>query len=157
MNIDKNPLEKAVDTLGEDGFGLLLHRVKLELVRLLERELSQSNLGLNFTQYRVLMMLDRTGVMTASELAKLIDHDAGALTRLLDRLIEQGYVRRAPSERDRRVANLSLTEEGRAMVKPMREIANSLVCRAMSDLSPDEQRTLTALLKRVRITLESLQ
>jgi DNA-binding MarR family transcriptional regulator len=144
------------DTDGNDeSFGLLIHYVKMGLMRHLERDLAESHLGVNFTHYRVLMRLSKLGVMTSSELAREIEHDAGALTRVLDRMVEQGYVLRTPSEHDRRSTELSLTVSGQALVVPLREIADKLVSLALSDLSADEQMTLKLLLKRVRVALDN--
>ena len=70
----------------EDNFGLLLHFVRQGLIRHLEQALAAQDLGLSFTQYRVLKMLTNVPHLGASELARRLEHDAGALTRLLDTL-----------------------------------------------------------------------
>ncbi len=151
------PDSPVPDKLGEDGFGMVLFRVRMELHRLLERMLEERNFSMTFTQYRVLMSLDKSLGTTASELARCIGYDAGAMTRQVDKLVDLGYVQRTACENDRRISRLSLTEHGREAVKPIREIANDLVSRALSDLSSDEQETLNSLLKRVRSTLENMQ
>lgn len=146
------------DNLGEDGFGISLFRVRMELHRQLERTLDERNFGLTFMQYRVLMSLGHRKIPpNASELARCLGYDAGAMTRLLDKMVDQGYVKRSPCEHDRRISNLSLTETGQNALQPMREIANSLIEKALSDLSPEEQQILKSLLLRVRTTLENMQ
>lgn len=157
MDTQQNFSAHGSDNLGEDGFGLTLFRVRMELHNLLERTLEERNFSMTFMQYRVLMSLDKGMGNTASELARCVGYDGGAMTRLVDKLVDQGYVLRKACEHDRRVSRLSLTERGREAVKPIREIANDLVCRALSDLSPNEQETLRSLLKRVRSTLENMQ
>ena len=52
--------------------------------------------------------------MSASDLCKGISYDAGAMTRMLDRLEGKGLIRRNRSAQDRRLMHLELTEEGRA-------------------------------------------
>ena len=48
-----------------------------------------------------------------AELARECEIDAGAMTRLLDRLEAKQLIRRMRSSDDRRVVNLELTEAGR--------------------------------------------
>jgi DNA-binding MarR family transcriptional regulator len=155
MNTPSTHSDASDRDRADENFGLLVHYIKLGLTRHLERDLAESHLGVNFTQYRVLMRLNLMGVMTSSELAREIEHDAGALTRVLDRMVEQGYVLRTPNEHDRRSTELSLTESGKALVVTMRKIGDTLVSSALSDLSPEEQLLLRSLLKRVRATLDS--
>ena len=49
--------------------------------------------------------------MSASDLCKGISYDAGAMTRMLDRLETKGLIRRNRSAQDRRLMYLELTEE----------------------------------------------
>ncbi|MFI6733323.1 MarR family winged helix-turn-helix transcriptional regulator [Nonomuraea sp. NPDC050451] len=58
--------------------------------------------GLNATDYYALNLLDLTGPLTSGELAAQTGLTTGATTRLIDRLEQGGYVRRAPDPADRR-------------------------------------------------------
>ncbi|MGC3965730.1 MAG: MarR family transcriptional regulator [Rhodocyclaceae bacterium] len=69
-----------------------MHYVRMGLIRHLERDLGATGCELNFSQFRVLKTLARDESLTASELARRVEHDAGALTRMLDRLQDKGYV-----------------------------------------------------------------
>lgn len=154
MEQRKYPCSVAQDEI-DQSFGLLLHAVRMGLIRHLEQELADNDLGLNFTQYRVLKALSFCERISASELARRIDHDAGALTRLLDKMQEKGFLQRHTCAEDRRAVDISLTDAGRALIKPLRNISNRLTDVALADLSTDERAILLSLLKRVRITLEN--
>ncbi len=138
----------------DPSLGLLIHCVRLGLIRHLEQALENDGCGLNFTQFRTIKVLSEAESITPSELARALDHDAGALTRLLDRLQEKGYVRRKPRDDDRRVVDVSLTEAGRALWNSIRVTADRVSALAQSNLSAAEQAQLFALLTRVRTTLE---
>lgn len=138
----------------DDSFGLLMHFVRQGLIRHLEQALAEHDLGLTFTQYRVLKMLSGVPHLSASELARRMEHDAGAMTRLLDKMQERGFLHRHSCPEDRRSVEISLTDAGRALSRPLRAISDQLTEIAMSDLSDDEKVTLMSLLKRVRATLE---
>ncbi|MFC5835585.1 MarR family winged helix-turn-helix transcriptional regulator [Nonomuraea insulae] len=58
--------------------------------------------GLNATDYYALNLLDLSGPLTSGELAVRTGLTTGATTRLIDRLEQAGYVRRAPDPADRR-------------------------------------------------------
>ena len=138
----------------EDNFGLLLHFVRQGLIRHLEQALAAQDLGLSFTQYRVLKMLTNVPHLGASELARRLEHDAGALTRLLDKMQERGFLQRQSCREDRRSVEISLTDAGRALSRPLRAVSEQLTEFALSDLSDAEKSTLMALPWRVRTTLE---
>jgi DNA-binding MarR family transcriptional regulator len=60
----------------------------------------------------LLAMFKLEGVLSMKELAQHIGCDASFVTTIADNLERCGYLRREPSQRDRRVKNLVLTEEG---------------------------------------------
>ena len=139
---------------GDESFGLLLHFVRQGMIHHLERVLAENDLGVNFTQYRALKQLTQSPCLSATELARRLEHDAGALTRLLDKMQERGFIKRLSCAEDRRSVQISLTDAGRALARPLRNISDKLTELALSDLSPDERQSLISMLKRVRATLE---
>lgn len=155
-NPPNEPLHPCPPACGDDenNFGLLLHFLRQGMIKHLEHALASQDLGLNFTQYRVLKMLSGVPHLSASELARRMEHDAGALTRLLDKMQERGFLRRHACTEDRRSVEISLTDAGRALSRPLRAVSEQLTALAFSDLNDDEKTTLMALLRRVRTTLE---
>ena len=138
----------------DDNFGLLLHFLRQGMIKHLEHALAEQDLGLNFTQYRVLKMLGNVPHISASDLARRMEHDAGALTRLLDKMQERGFLHRHACAEDRRSVEISLTDAGRALSRPLRSISEQLTALAFSDLADEEKVVLMTLLRRVRTTLE---
>ena len=63
-------------------------------------------------------------------------------------------LRRHACAEDRRSVEISLTDAGRALSRPLRAISEQLTAFALSDLADDEKTTLMALLRRVRTTLD---
>jgi DNA-binding MarR family transcriptional regulator len=60
----------------------------------------------------LLAMFKLEGVLSMKELAQHMGCDASFITSVADTLERRGFARREPSQRDRRVKNLVLTEEG---------------------------------------------
>jgi len=96
-----------------------------------------------------LLLILHRGIDTPAELARALDVDTGATTRMLDRLESKGFVRRERVPEDRRVVKIVLTDEGRAVAdRILPTIAQTLNIH-LSGFSEDEIRMLIALLKRM--------
>ena len=110
------------------SLGSLLGRVRVEMLTALDRELSADKrlapLELSAAQFIIIANLaGAEEPKSASDLCKGISYDAGAMTRMLDRLESKGLIRRNRSAHDRRLMHLELTDEGRAAYPRMREIS----------------------------------
>jgi DNA-binding MarR family transcriptional regulator len=70
--------------------------------------------GVNRTAMRCMEVLDRTGQLTAGEIARQTGLTSGAATALLDRLERAGYLRRLRDPGDRRRILVELTDQARA-------------------------------------------
>ena len=67
-------------------------------------------------QGRILSLLKIKPEMSQKELASILDIRPQSLAELLAKLEKAGYVTRTPSETDRRVMEIRLTDEGRSVV-----------------------------------------
>jgi DNA-binding MarR family transcriptional regulator len=72
---------------------------------------------LTHAQIRALAALGREREMTAGELARSADLNPATVTAMLDHLEEAGIVQRHRSTEDRRVCNVSLTQDGWELVQ----------------------------------------
>jgi len=135
--------------------GALVSRVRVEMLAALDRELAQDKrlapLEMSAAQYIIVANL-ASGPgepKSAADLCKVISYDAGAMTRMLDRLEAKGLVRRTRSSQDRRLMNLELTEEGRAAYPRMREISMTIANRFLRGFNKTEARQLEGFLNRM--------
>lgn len=131
------------------GLCRLIGHIRTEIVFDLERALAPTDVDLNFTQFLALKRLGEDGPMAPGELARILNYNPGALTRLLDKLERSGYLERVPDPTDRRALRLELTAGGRAVRQRMLACGNAAAERAFADLTRAERRQLRALLTRV--------
>ena len=136
------------------GIGALLSRVKAEMLAAIDRELTADKrlapLELSAAQWVIIANLaGPEGPKSAADLCKGISYDAGAMTRMLDRLEAKGLIRRTRSAQDRRLMNLELTEEGRAAYPRMREISMTVANRFLHGFTKSEARALESFLGRM--------
>src|SRR5580698_6841872 len=136
------------------GLGHIIGRVRNQLLAAMDGELARDEflgpLEISSAQFIVLVNLAGLECATsASELCKGISYDAGAMTRMLDRLEAKGLVRRTRSPDDRRLVNLELTAAGEAAYPRLREISMQVMNRSLRDFTQDEAKTLQNLLQRL--------
>ncbi|MGZ5893708.1 MAG: MarR family winged helix-turn-helix transcriptional regulator, partial [Caldimonas sp.] len=100
-------------------------------------------------QWGPLFMLLGCRASTVAELARELQTDPGAMTRLLDRLEAKGLCRRNRSTDDRRVVHIELTPEGQlAAEKVPAEIAEVLN-QHLAGFSKTEWTQLKGFLQRM--------
>ena len=100
-------------------------------------------------QWSVLTTLYRGEARTPRELAAFIAVDAGALTRLLDRLEAKGLLRRVPAPGDRRSLHLELTERARDITPALAALADANDRAFFGALTPQDHAQFRQLLARL--------
>ena len=133
-----------------DAFGSLLsaHAV---LVRELSAVLVASH-GLTINDYGCLLLLSRSGEegMRRIDLANALNLSPSGITRLLDRLEDQGLVGKGECKSDARVSYAILTDDGLSKLKEAAPgHVDDIERRLGAVLSDEEIKTLTELLGRL--------
>jgi DNA-binding MarR family transcriptional regulator len=136
------------------GVGHLLNRVRTEMLSALDRELEADQglaaLEMSAAQFIIIATLALAdGPKSSSELCKGISYDAGAMTRMIDRLETKGLIRRNRSSEDRRMVFLELTDEGSRTYPQMRAISMRVVNRFLNGFTQTEARQLEGYLTRM--------
>lgn len=90
----------------------------------------------------------REGV-TMSELSRMLLVSNGNATTVVDRLEKDGFVRRQPSDQDRRTVFVSLTPEGLTEFEALAAGHESEVDKLFAGLSEAELDQMTEILKRM--------
>jgi len=123
----------------------------MNLMGLMRREVESrmAEHGLTDAQWKPLWMLQTGRATTAIELAREMCVDAGAITRMLDRLEAKGLLQRARSEVDRRVVQLALTAEGEAAAAQIPQVLASVNNDFLQGFSEAEWKQLGKLLGRM--------
>lgn len=131
----------------EESVGYLMRRVLASLTlqtgRLLEPD------GLTPAQWGPLFKLFFGSATTVADLARQLEMDPGATTRLLDRLEAKGLCRRVRSESDRRVVNVELTPEGSAVAQRIPVALSKVMNAHLSGFSREEWGQLKGFLRRI--------
>jgi DNA-binding MarR family transcriptional regulator len=137
-----------------NSLSMLLAMVRVELVRALEAEFAKQAVDLSFTQYLILKKAQQLGPVSATELARSVELDGGAMTRQLDQLERKGYLRRSPHAQDRRALRIELTDAGRTLWQDTALVCSDRVmAAAQRSLDKTESAQLHDYLERVLLSL----
>ncbi|MDX8147874.1 MarR family transcriptional regulator [Lentzea sp. BCCO 10_0061] len=101
---------------------------------------------LTMREYDVLYQLSKCdSPLRMSELNRHVLLSQPALSRMVDRLVDRGYVDRCPDPGDRRGVRLSLTPAGRETQKQIGSPHARSVTRALNVLTPEELEQLAVI------------
>jgi len=131
----------------EDSVGYLMRRVVTGMAQGVDRRLE--SVGLTNAQWLPLIRLRVFHDATVAELARGCQVDAGAMTRMLDRLEAKGLIRRVRSTADRRVVNVELTAEGAHAARQIPAVLCEVQNAHLSGVTRAEWQALKATLRRM--------
>jgi len=129
------------------------------LMMLLRREVEMrmAEHGLTDAQWKPLWLLKTGRAATAIELAREMMIDAGAITRMLDRLEAKALIERVRSETDRRVVHLKLTDAGEQVVQEVPHVLAAVNNDFLRGFSDKEFRQLHDFIERMTANGQALQ
>ncbi|TYB39491.1 MarR family transcriptional regulator [Micromonospora sp. AP08] len=96
----------------------------------------------------------RGGRAAPSEIAGDLRMAPASITARVDALVRRGFVRRIPSEVDRRRVDVALTDAGRAAWQRAMRVVGDEEHRVLGALTPEERRVLSDLLRRVALAAQ---
>ena len=132
-----------------------MKRIMLSIVYQADKRLDMH--GLTSAQWGPLMRLRTVGASTVAELARWLQVDAGAMTRLLDRLEKKGLCKRVRCTDDRRVVRVELTPDGEAAIAEVPAVLAEVMNAHLAGFSKTEWQALKTYLQRMLDTGEALR
>lgn len=128
----------------------------MEVARLLKTYADQRarQYGMTRAQWAVLFRLDRSEGLKQSELAELLDLQPITLTRLLDRLSDNGLIERRADPNDRRVNRLFLTPAARPLLERLTVLGEDMMGTVLAGL---DAKTSERMLRDLGLVKENLR
>lgn len=108
----------------------------------------RAEFGISIPEWRVLVHLYQSGGVSVRDIEARTDMEKSKVSRAATRLEEAGYVAKALDGADRRLVQLSLTDEGRALVTRIIPVALQFQAEMrdqLGDLAPALNAALDAL------------
>lgn len=113
----------------ERDFAFLLNDVARMLRTLADHEARK--FGMTRAQWGVLFRLERSEGLKQSELAELLEIQPITLTRLIDRLHDNGLIERRSDPSDRRAKRLFLTPAARPLLDRLNALSIDMMARVL--------------------------
>src|SRR5256885_5239101 len=103
---------------------------------------------LTMAQFRALVVIRRFGRQSGRELAGRLRVTPGSLVPLVDRLEEQGYLRRVPDLQDRRTTWLALTPKAERLFERLWGMGAARIGRPIGEVVPNGPAQLGRVLNQ---------
>ena len=115
--------------------------------RALNNRLTQ---GLTINEIHTLVAVGMYEQNSMSTVAARLDVTLATLTKVVNKLVDKGFIERARDEADRRRVLLSLTKRGREVVRIHDLFHHRMIDEALTGLSEEEERVLSSALTKVK-------
>lgn len=125
----------------------LLNKVANRFNRGFSRELRQYNISVS--RWRTLAVICSHPGLSLNDIVEQTAIDQTTLSRVVDQLVSDDLVVRAPSDVDARVLAIRATAKGEALFRQLWPVAFKHYRRGVKGLGPDEEATLARLLQKL--------
>lgn len=112
---------------------------------------------ISFTQWVVLALVASGTADTCRDLSRDMDHDSGAMTRVIDQLEERGLLVRQRDAGDRRVSKLIVTDLGREIFAQLAPRVVGAWNEVLDGFERGEVLKLIAMLNKLLARFEALE
>ncbi|MGC3965635.1 MAG: MarR family transcriptional regulator [Rhodocyclaceae bacterium] len=127
----------------------LAHLWRLELDRRLK------DFGLGRAGWQAISAIARADTpMSQIEISNNLGVEGATMVSTLDRLEAAGFVLRVPSQTDRRVKHVTLTDKGHEMFGVLKTVAAQYRKELLLDISEDDLERVTQVLERLKASIE---
>jgi MarR family transcriptional regulator, transcriptional regulator for hemolysin len=113
-----------------------------------------AHFGITRAQWAVLVRLDRCEGLKQSELAEMLDLQPITLTRLLDKLDDNGLIERRPDPADRRAKRLFLTPAARPLLDGLAKLGEDMMAGALEGL---DNANIEEMVRQLDIVKDNLR
>ena len=128
----------------------------MDVARLLRTYADQRGrqFGISRAQWAVLFRIERNEGLKQSELAELLDLQPISLTRLLDRLADNGLIERRPDPNDRRANRLHLMPAARPLLARLTNLGADMMETVLDGL---DEKSIDRMLKQLVTVKDNLR
>ena len=119
------------------------------LVAVAARSLADVAEEVTLTQYRTLVVLASRGPQNLAGLAEAVGVTPATATRMCDRLVRKGLIRRRTERDDRRQLRVALTVKGRSLVDAVTGRRRQEIARIMNEIPVEQQAVVVQALGRL--------
>lgn len=129
-----------------------LFRLFLRMQRLMNRRMADQ--GASLARAKLLLFLQKRGPARAADIADFFDQAPRTVTEAIDGLERDGLVVRTPDAHDRRVKQVSITDEGRRVTSETEPLRQEMIGDVFGTLTAEERTQLGAMFAKMQAALD---
>lgn len=114
-----------------------------------QRNVRKAGYNITIDQWLILKSVAENPDITQNDISKIVFKDSASITRIIQLLVNAGYLEREIHVADRRRVNLTLTESGKKITIDVNEIAKQNRAAALKDVDQQKIEEMKALLRKI--------
>ena len=114
-----------------------------------QKQLKASGYQISVDQWLVIKAISENPGMPQQEIASLVFKDNASVTRIIEILVQLGYLSRNIHETDRRKTNLEVTEEGKQIIQSVQSLVNQNRRVALNGISERALQNMNQTLTKI--------
>jgi DNA-binding MarR family transcriptional regulator len=128
------------------------------LKRLIKGDLNDpARVSFRHQRYHILRELQRKGPLPMSAIGKRLAIAKQNMTTLIDKLMDDGLVKRRNDMSDRRVINIVITESGTNFLRESKLALKRIIKAKLSELGDEDIRSLDSAFKTIQAVVSKLE
>ena len=135
MKIKSEDVNLDIHTLG-----YYLDRAICVLIKSLNKELKEYNLGFQHSDFSILKVLSQVNGLSQTELARILGKEKSGIGRSLNSLEKEGYVTRSAINGCKN--EVYLTEKGKQIIPLLNEIADKVTAKAFTGFTDKKRKEM---------------
>ncbi len=126
-----------------------IERAIKEYRKFSQKHISDQLTDVTIDQGMVLLFLDKHSELSQNEIASLIFRDNASMTRMINLMVNKGYIKRSMNPEDRRRFKLEISTKGRKVLDALPPIIISNREHALQGISLQEIAQATQTLQKI--------
>lgn len=141
----------------ENSPGFIIHQLDLLLKLGVQKAFQSAGINITVEQWAILSCLWEKEGLHQSAIGERLGKDRPTITRMLNLLDKNGYIRRVPTNEDKRRLNVYLTDSGRELKVKIVPVVLGFLEKAFTGLSREEATEFVRMLRHITGNLEYLK
>ncbi|MDT8402103.1 MAG: MarR family transcriptional regulator [Bacteroidales bacterium] len=137
----------------EKSLGRISQQVSKSLGIRLENKFRSAGIRMNGAQWSILSMLYQSDCVTQQCVGTTLGMDKVTLTRAVNMLEKRGYLTRSQLKDDRRIKEISLSDEGKVIYNTLAPLAEATLNEAFAGIEKEKVEALLETLEKIHSNL----
>ncbi|MCP4131029.1 MAG: MarR family transcriptional regulator [bacterium] len=134
--------------------GYLINKTALKMKNNLNNRLKENGFNITADQFAILNIINNNNGLTQSEIANIIEKDKTGITRILDSMEKNDFIKRKKHETDRRAYCIFITDHGKKTREEADIFIQNMTSVLIKNFGQKKHDELIRLLSVLHDTLE---